>query len=67
MASSNGVRGRSQMFQALFLHNNKRHDVEVLEDKKIDFHRVQEHLKNGGSGFITSKESQKLDLKFRDL
>jgi hypothetical protein len=67
MASSNGVIGRSQMFQALLLHNNKRQDVEVLEDKQIDFDRVQKHLKNGGSVFITSKKSQKFDLKFRDV
>jgi hypothetical protein len=55
------------MFQALFLHNNKRQDVEILEYKQIDFEKVQEHLRNGGSIFITSKKSQKLDLKCRDF
>ena len=35
-------------------------DVEVQEAKQVDFFQVKEHLKNGGSVFITSKESQKL-------
>lgn len=55
------------MFQALFLHNNNKRDVEVLEGKQIDFGRVQEHLRKGGSVFITSKKSQKLDLKCLDV
>jgi hypothetical protein len=67
MASTNRVIGRTQMFQALFLHNNNKRDVEVLEGKQIDFGRVQEHLRKGGSVFITSKKSQKLDLKCLDV
>lgn len=55
------------MFQALFLHNNNKRDVEVLEGNQIDFGRVQEHLRKGGSVFITSKKSQKLDLKCLDV
>ena len=35
-------------------------DVEVQEAKQVDFLQVKEHLKNGGSVFITSKDSQKI-------
>lgn len=54
---------KPQVFQALFLSNDKTERVEVLEDERIDFTRVQEHLESGGSIFITSKSSQKLKLK----
>jgi len=53
---------KPQVFQALFLKNDKSQDVEVLEDVQIDFGKIQEHLQNGGSIFITSKSSQKLKL-----
>jgi hypothetical protein len=51
------------VFQALFLSNDKGEKVEVLEDERIDFAKVQKHLESGGSIFITSKNSQKLRLK----
>jgi hypothetical protein len=53
---------KPRMFQALFLNEDKSQNVEVLEEEQIDFARVQEHLKKGGSVFITSKNSQKLKL-----
>ena len=54
---------RPHVFQALFLRNDKSQNVEVMEGKQIDFTMVQEHLENGGSIFITSKNSQKLKLE----
>jgi len=44
----------------LLLDNDASDDVEVQEAKQVDFCQVKEHLKNGGSVFITSKGSQKL-------
>ncbi len=52
-----------RVFQAIFLKNNKSEEVKVVEDEQIDFTKVQQHLKSGGSIFITSKNSQKLKLK----
>ena len=52
-----------RVFQAIFLKNNKSQEVKVVENEQIDFMKVQEHLKSGGSIFITSKNSQKLKLK----
>lgn len=54
---------KHRVFQAVFLKNNKSQEVKVVEDEQIDFMKVQEHLKNGGSVFITSKNSQKLKLR----
>jgi len=54
---------KQRTFQSLFLSNDKSQEVQVLEDEQIDFAKVQEHLKNGGSVFITSKNSQKLRLE----
>jgi hypothetical protein len=48
------------LFQVLLLDNDSSEDVEVQEAKQVDFSQVKEHLKNGGSVFITSKHSQKL-------
>ena len=48
------------LFQVLLLDNDGSEDVEVQEAKHVDFFQVKEHLKNGGSVFITSKHSQKL-------
>jgi hypothetical protein len=48
------------LFQVLLLDNNAGEDVEVQEAKQVNFFQVKEHLKNGGSVFITSKHSQKL-------
>jgi hypothetical protein len=58
-------RERPQVFQALFLNNDKSQNVEVHEARQIDFMRVQEHLERGGSVFITSKNSQKLKMPKR--
>ena len=48
------------VFQVLLLDNGDSEDVEVQEAKQVDFSHVKEHLKNGGSVFITSKGSQKI-------
>ena len=47
------------MFQILLLENNASDDVEVQEAEQVNFSQVKKHLKNGGSVFITSKDSQK--------
>ena len=47
------------MFQILLLDNNAGEDVEVQEADQVDFLQVKEHLLNGGSVFITSKNAQK--------
>jgi len=46
----------------LLLDNDDSDDVEVQEGKQVDFCQVKEHLKNGGSVFITSKTAQKLSF-----
>ena len=51
---------KPSVFQVLLLDNGDSEDVEVQEAKQVDFFQVKEHLKNGGSVFITSKGSQKL-------
>jgi hypothetical protein len=48
------------MFQVLLLDNDSSQDVEVQEAEQVDFCQVKEHLQNGGSVFITSKETQKM-------
>ena len=57
---------KQRLFQSLFLSNGKNKEVTVIEDKYIDFEEVQKHLDNGGSVFITSKNSQKLLLTEAD-
>ena len=47
------------LFQVLLIDNDASEDVEVQESKQVNFLQVKEHLKNGGSVFITSKHSQK--------
>lgn len=47
------------MYQVLLLDNNASDEVEVQEADQVNFFQVKEHLKNGGSVFITSKSSQK--------
>jgi hypothetical protein len=44
----------------LLLDNSKSQDVEVQETERIDFMQVEDHLRHGGSIFITSKRSQKI-------
>jgi hypothetical protein len=45
----------------LLLNNDKSQDVKVQETDLIDFKQVENYLRHGGSVFITSKRSQKLD------
>jgi hypothetical protein len=44
----------------LLLDNNADQDVSVQEADQVDFSVVKEHLQNGGSVFITSTDSQKI-------
>ena len=53
---------KSRMFQVLLLRNDASQVVEVQESNEVDFQSVQEHLKKGGSVFITSKNAQKLNI-----
>ena len=53
-------KSKASVFQVLLLDNRDSQDVEVQESKQVDFYQVKEHLKNGGSVFITSRRSQKL-------
>jgi len=55
-------RARPSVFQVLLLDNDESEDVEVQEGEQVDFFQVKEHLKNGGSVFITSRGSQKLSF-----
>jgi hypothetical protein len=51
---------KTSIFQVLLLHNDDSDDVEVQEAQDVDFMQVKEHLNNGGSVFITSKNEQKI-------
>ena len=51
---------KTPVFQVLLLDKNASQDVEVQEATQVNFLKVKEHLRNGGSVFITSKGSQKL-------
>jgi hypothetical protein len=53
-------RTKNPVFQILLLDNDDSDDVEVQEAEKVNFFQVKEHLKNGGSVFITSKDTQKM-------
>jgi len=53
---------KQRVFQVLLLNNDQSQEVEVEESEEIDFSKVQEYLKQGGSVFITSRNSQKLSL-----
>jgi hypothetical protein len=48
------------MFQVLLLDNDSTYDVTVTETEEVNFSRVKEHLRNGGSVFITSNDTQKI-------
>ena len=50
-------------FQTMLLNNDSTGEVEVHEAQYVDFYKIEEHLRNGGSVFITSKPSQKLPLR----
>lgn len=62
MASQLKKKTKPSVFQVLLLDNDDSEDVEVQEAKQVDFCQVKEHLKNGGSVFITSKGKQKLSF-----
>ena len=47
-------------YQVMLLCNDASKQVEVHEERDVDFPRIQEHLQQGGSVFITSKPSQKI-------
>jgi hypothetical protein len=49
-------------YQTMLLKNDESREVEVHESKELDFYRIQEHLRQGGSVFITGKPSQKLPM-----
>jgi hypothetical protein len=49
-----------QVFQVMLLGNDGTQEVEVHENDEVDYLQIQEHLKHGGSVFITSKPSQKI-------
>ncbi len=51
---------KAPVFQVLLLDNSPSDNVEVQEAHQVNFLLVKEHLKNGGSVFITSKNSQKI-------
>ena len=51
---------KTPVFQVLLLDNDTSEDVEVQEAKQVNFLQVKEHLQNGGSVFITSKDTQKI-------
>lgn len=55
-------KAKSRVFQVMLLHNDASQDVEVQEADEVDFLSVQSHLKQGGSVFITSKNSQKIKM-----
>jgi len=50
---------KAPMYQVLLLDNDATDEVEVQEADQVNFFQVKEHLKNGGSVFITSKHTQK--------
>jgi hypothetical protein len=51
---------KAPIFQVLLLDNDANEDIEVQEATQVDFLQVKEHLRNGGSVFITTKDSQKM-------
>jgi hypothetical protein len=57
--SSANKKTKTPLFQVLLLENGASDDVEVQEADRVDFFQVKKHLKNGGSVFITSKDTQK--------
>ncbi len=50
---------RKPLFQVLLLDNDTSLNVQVQEAPNVNYSTVKEHLKNGGSVFITSKKQQK--------
>jgi hypothetical protein len=52
--------GEPSLFQVLLLDNDASLNVQVHEAAKVDYSTVKEHLKKGGSVFITTRKQQKL-------
>jgi hypothetical protein len=48
-------------FQTMLLENDTTKEVDIYESQEVDFCQIKEHLRKGGSVFITSKPSQKLN------
>jgi uncharacterized protein YndB with AHSA1/START domain len=57
--SGENTKTKPQLYQILLLDNDSSDDVEVQEADQVNFFQVKEHLKNGGSVFITTTGSQK--------
>ena len=53
-------KGKPSLYQVLLLDNGKSQDIEVQEAKQVNFCVVKQHLRNGGSVFITSRPEQKI-------
>jgi hypothetical protein len=53
--------GQKLLFKLLFLKDDEDQSVEVEEVEEIDFRRVEKHLAQGESVFITPKRAQKLN------
>ena len=53
-------RTKSPTYQVLLIDNDASEDVEVQESDFVNFCHIREHLNNGGSVFITSKNAQKI-------
>jgi hypothetical protein len=62
ISTATNKKGKLSLYQVLLLDNSKNQDVTVQEAEQVDFCVVKEHLKNGGSVFITSKVNQKISL-----
>lgn len=53
-------KSKTPLFQVLLLENNASLNVQVQEAQRVDYSTVKQHLKSGGSVFITTKKPQKL-------
>ena len=53
-------KSKEPLFQVLLLDNNASLNVHVQEAQQVNYSTVKQHLKNGGSVFITTKKTQKL-------
>ena len=60
MGSTTAKKQKPSMFQVLLLDNSPSQEVSVHEADRVDFSQVKQHLQNGGSVFITSKDAQKI-------
>jgi hypothetical protein len=60
LTSTTEKKQKPSMFQVLLLDNNPSQDVSVHEADHVDFSQVKQHLQNGGSVFITSTDTQKI-------